>query len=74
MIRRLAEAEIFLENQIIEDFENIEKLKSITKNYVDLGPMSSTMVNDDNARDVLEDGNIVDKLISDNGVLNELVE
>lgn len=66
---------VFLEDQTIEDFEKVEKPKPVTENYVDLGPVPPTTVNDDNGGDVQEDdGNTVDEPALDNDVPDEHVE
>lgn len=66
---------VFLEDQIIENFEKVEKLKFITRNYVNLDPLLLIMVNDDNRRDIQEDdSNTINKPILDNDVPNEYVE
>ena len=42
---------VFLKDQTIKNFEKIKKLKSITKNYVDMGLVPPTMVNNNNEGD-----------------------
>lgn len=65
---------VFL-NRTIENFEKIEKPKSIAKNYVDLGLVLSIIVNADNRRDIQEDDdNIVDEPIPNINVPNEYAE
>lgn len=73
LIRRLSEAKIlFLKDQIIKDFKKVKKLKFIIRNYIDLDPMPSIMMNDDKEREIQEDdGNIVDDSILDNDVPDE---
>lgn len=53
----------------------ILKSQSITRNYVDLGVVAPTMMNEDNRRDTHEDdGNTIDKSILDNNIVDEHVE
>ena len=60
---------MFLEDQIIKDFEKIEKPKSITRNYIDLDLVPPTIMNNDNEEDVQEDdSNAVNEPISNNDI------
>ncbi|XP_038972099.1 uncharacterized protein LOC120104663 [Phoenix dactylifera] len=66
---------VFLENQTIKDFEKVEKLKSVSRNYIDLGQVPPTMMNDDNRKYVQEDdGDTVDEHTPDNDVPDEHAE
>ena len=46
---------VFLEDQIIEDFEKIKKPKSVIRYYMDLGLVPPTMMNNDNGGDIQND-------------------
>lgn len=66
---------MFLKNQIIEDFEKIQKLKSITINYINLDRVPLTMVNNDNERDVQkDDSNTIDEPILDNDMPKKYIK
>ena len=66
---------VFLEDQTIKDFEKIEKLKSITRNYVDLDPVPPTMVHNDNEENIQkDDDSTVDEPILDNDMPDQYTE
>lgn len=65
---------VLLEEQTIEDFKKVEKLKFFTRNYDDPSLVPPTIVNDDNEKDGQQDNNIINEPIFDNNVSDEHVK